>query len=45
MMQNMYVDKWFKLPPKEKLNKMVVVKITKRSGGRKRGKSCKKIKK
>lgn len=45
MMENMYVDKWFKLPPKEKLNEMAVVKITKRSGGRKRGKSCKKIKK
>ena len=45
MEDKLLVDKWFKLPPKEKLNKMVVVKITKRSGGRKRGKSCKKIKK
>lgn len=44
-MEKLFVDKWFKLPPKEKQNQMVVIKINKRSGGRKRGKSCKKIKK
>ena len=41
-MEKLYVDKWFKLPPKENLNKMRVIQITKRKAGRKRGKSCKK---
>ena len=41
-MKNLYVDKWFKLPPKEQQNKMTVVKVNTRKVGRKRGKSCKK---
>ena len=41
-MEKLYIDKWFKLPPKEKLNKMTVVKFVKRKAGRRRGKSCKK---
>ena len=40
-MENLFVDKWFKLPPKEKLEKPIAIKIRKR----KNAKSCKKIKK
>lgn len=44
-MEKLFIDKWFKLPPKEKSNKSMVIKQAKRSGGRKHGKSCKKTKK
>lgn len=44
-MEKLFVDKWFKLPPKEEQDKIYVIKPVKRSGGRKRGKSCKKTKK
>ena len=44
-MEKLYIDKWFKLPPIEKLNEMRIIVIKKRKAGRKSGKSNKKIKK
>lgn len=41
-MEKLYVDKWFKLPPKEKLDKPMVIKIEKRKASRKHGKSHRK---
>ena len=47
-MEKLYVDKWFKLPPKEELNKNYVFIIKPKGYGKKRaknGKPCKKAKK
>ena len=42
MEEKLFVGKWFKLPPKEKLNKPMKVKKARRGYGRK---SCKKAQK
>lgn len=44
-MEKLFVDKWFKLPPKEKLNDYYVIKFVKKGTGRKRAKSRQKAKK
>lgn len=44
-MEKLYISNWFKLPPKNKLNKNVKVKIVKKGTGKKYGQSRKKIKK
>ena len=47
-MEKLFVDKWFKAPPKESSRKILTVEIKPRGYGRKKaksGKSCKKIKK
>lgn len=44
-MEKLFVDKWFKMPPKEERDKLYIITVKKKSGGRKRGKSCKKVKK
>lgn len=47
-MEKLFVDKWFKLPPKEELNKNYVFVIMPKGYGKKRaknGKSRKKTKK
>ncbi len=45
-MEKLFIDKWFKLPPKEKQQKYVAVKIVPKGRGKqKNGESCKKIKK
>ena len=44
-MKELYVDKWFKMPPKEKSEKYIVVKPSPKGKGKKYAKSRKKIKK
>ncbi len=48
-MEKLYVDKWFKMPPKDKSNKYIVVKTAPKGSGKRKTKngekSCKKIKK
>ena len=44
-MEKLFVDKWFKAPPKESGDKLYIITVKKKAGGRKRGKPCKKAKK
>ena len=44
-MEKLFVDKWFKMPPKEQRDKAYVIKITERKAGLKYAKSHKKTKK
>lgn len=38
----LYVDRWFKMPPKEKLNSRCMIVIAEREHGKKQSKSIKK---
>ncbi len=44
-MNKLYVDNWFKLPPKEDLYKPYIIKLSKKGTGKKRAKLRQKTKK
>lgn len=40
-MEKLYVDKWFKKPPKEEINKIYTISLKSRGSGRKKSKNGK----
>ena len=44
-MEKLYIDKWFKLPPKEEKEKLYTVSFSKKGDGKKYAKLHKKVKK
>ena len=44
-MEKLFVDRWFKLPPKEKMNKPLKIKKVYRKAVKNNAELCKKIKK